>query len=147
MSTETVSKKLFNIDEFYRMYDVGILPEDGRFELIRGEVIGMGTPEPPHTSQVNRLNQVFSSRFAGSVIVSFNEFRAVAIRAERIVELVEERLGKGYRCLTFHTPYRTSNGHRIRRPRPHIIGSRRMNLDFPSLVLTSPDYSRIGSTV
>src|SRR2546422_2929701 len=70
MSTETVSKKLFTADEFERMYDVGILPEDGRFELIRGEIIEMPPPKPPHAGRVNRLNQLFSLKFGRSVIVS-----------------------------------------------------------------------------
>jgi hypothetical protein len=33
MTTETVTKKLFSVDEFHRMCEVGILPEDSRFEL------------------------------------------------------------------------------------------------------------------
>lgn len=70
MSTETVSKKLFTVDEFYRMWDAGILPEDGRFELIRGEIIEMPTPQPPHSGPVNRLNQLFSVTLGKSVIVS-----------------------------------------------------------------------------
>jgi len=70
VSTETVSKKLFTVDEFYRMSEAGILPEDGRFELIRGEIIEMPTPKPPHSGPVNRLNQLFSITLGKSVIVS-----------------------------------------------------------------------------
>lgn len=70
MSTETVSKKLFTADEFERMYDVGILPESGRFELIRGEIIEMPPPKPPHSGRVNRLITVFTSKLGRSVVVS-----------------------------------------------------------------------------
>lgn len=70
MSTETISKKLFTAEEFERMYDIGILPEDGRFELIRGEIVEMPPPKPPHSGRVNRLNHLFSSKLGGSVIVS-----------------------------------------------------------------------------
>ena len=70
MSTETVSKKLFTVDEFYRMWDTGILPEDGRFELIRGEIIEMPKPKPPHSGTVNRLTQLFSVTLGKAVIVS-----------------------------------------------------------------------------
>ena len=37
MPTETVTKKLFTRAEYYRIWDAGILPVEGRFELIRGE--------------------------------------------------------------------------------------------------------------
>jgi Uma2 family endonuclease len=70
MATETISKKLFTVDEFYRMSDAGILPPDGRFELIRGEIIEMPLPESPHSGSVNRLNHLFVSRFAETVVVS-----------------------------------------------------------------------------
>ena len=70
MSLETVSKKLFTVDEFYRIWDTGILPEDGRFELIRGEIIEMPRPKPPHSGPVNRLTQLFSVTLGKSAIVS-----------------------------------------------------------------------------
>ena len=70
MPTETVHKKLFTVDEFHQLWDLGILPEDGRFELIRGEIIDMGKPKPPHSGGVNRLVTVFTSTLGRSVIVS-----------------------------------------------------------------------------
>ena len=36
METE-VTKKLFTVDEYYRMAEAGILREDSRVELIEGE--------------------------------------------------------------------------------------------------------------
>jgi len=70
MSTETVLKKLFTVDEYHRMWDAGIFPEDKRFELIRGEIIEMPTAKPPHSGRVNRLTHLFTSRLRDSVIVS-----------------------------------------------------------------------------
>ena len=70
MSTKSVIKKLFTVDEYHRMWDAGILPEEKRFELIRGEIIEMPNPKPPHSGRVNRLNHLFSSRLRDSVIVS-----------------------------------------------------------------------------
>jgi Uma2 family endonuclease len=70
MSTETVTRKLFTVDEYHRMCDAGILPEEKRFELIRGEIIEMPNPQPPHSGRVNRLNHLFMSRLHDSVIVS-----------------------------------------------------------------------------
>ena len=36
-----ITKKLFTVDEYYRMVDAGILREDDRVELIEGEIIEM----------------------------------------------------------------------------------------------------------
>jgi Uma2 family endonuclease len=69
MATETVVKKLFTVDEYYRMWDAGILPENKRFELIRGEIIEMPPPGPPHNGRVMRLNSLFNARFGDSVLV------------------------------------------------------------------------------
>ena len=69
MSTETIGKKLFTADEFEHMYEVGILQEEGRFELIRGEVIEMPRAQPPHSGSVDRLNHVFSLKLGGAAIV------------------------------------------------------------------------------
>src|ERR1022692_1710421 len=55
MITETVSKKLFTVDEFYRLSDVGLLPDDRRFELIRGEIIEMPIPGSLHSGTVDRI--------------------------------------------------------------------------------------------
>jgi Uma2 family endonuclease len=71
--TEQVTKKLFTVDEFQRMSDAGILPENGRFELIRGEIIEMPLPGSPHSSRVKRLNRLFTSRLGDSVIVSVQD--------------------------------------------------------------------------
>jgi Uma2 family endonuclease len=60
MIAETISKKLFTIDEFYRLSEMGILPDDQRFELIRGEIVEMPTPESLHSGRVDRLNRVLS---------------------------------------------------------------------------------------
>jgi Uma2 family endonuclease len=73
MSRETVHKKLFTVDEFHRMWDVGILPETGRYELVRGEIVEMPTAESPHSGRVRRLNRVFTSKLGESVIVSVQD--------------------------------------------------------------------------
>jgi Uma2 family endonuclease len=69
MPTETIGKKLFTADEFEQMHEAGILSHEERFELIRGEIIEMPRPLPPHSGTVDRLAQVFSLRFGGAVTV------------------------------------------------------------------------------
>jgi hypothetical protein len=55
------------------MYAAGILPEEGRFELVRGEIIEMPRAQPLHSGSVDRLAYVFSSKLGGSVIVRLAE--------------------------------------------------------------------------
>ena len=69
MTTETVQKKLFTVEEFHHMCEVGILLEDGRFELIRGEVFEMPKPKPPHSGRVDRLTRMFTLMFREAAIV------------------------------------------------------------------------------
>ena len=73
MSTETINKKLFTVDELYRMADAGILAEEKRYELIRGEIIEMPLPGSPHAGRVKRLNHLFTSRLGESAIVSVQD--------------------------------------------------------------------------
>ena len=70
MSTEAINKKLFTVDEYHRMAEVGILPETRRFELVRGEIIEMTIPGSAHSGRVNRLTHLFVSRLGQVVIVS-----------------------------------------------------------------------------
>lgn len=87
VSSETIHKKLFTVDEFHRMWDAGILPETGRFELIRGEVIEMPLPGPPHAGRVKRLNRVFTSKFADSAIIGVQDPFLIDVYSEALPDL------------------------------------------------------------
>lgn len=56
MATE-ISRKLFTVHDYHRMVDAGILHEDDRVELIRGEIIAMSPIGPRHSAAVLRANQ------------------------------------------------------------------------------------------
>jgi Uma2 family endonuclease len=56
MATE-VSRKLFTVNDYHRMVDAGILHEDDRVELIRGEIIAMSPIGPRHSAAVLRATQ------------------------------------------------------------------------------------------
>jgi Uma2 family endonuclease len=73
MSADVITKKLFTVDEFQRMSEVGILSENSRHELIRGEVIEMPQVGSPHASRVKRLIRLFTTRLGESVIVSVQD--------------------------------------------------------------------------
>ena len=65
-----VSKKLFTVDEYYRMADAGIFTEDDRVELIEGEIIQMSPIGHRHMVCVNRATDLFISALKGKAVVS-----------------------------------------------------------------------------
>ena len=69
MQIET-TKKLFTVDEYYRMADAGILTPHDRVELIDGEIIEMSPIGTRHLGCVNRATRLFTSAFRDRVVVS-----------------------------------------------------------------------------
>jgi Uma2 family endonuclease len=65
-----VSKKLFTVDEYYRMVDAGILAENDRVELIEGEIIEMSPIGQRHMACVDRATDVFTSSLKGRALIS-----------------------------------------------------------------------------
>lgn len=63
MSSE-LTRRLFTVDECYRMVEAGILRPDERVELIRGEIIKMSPIGPRHGAAVDGANRAFI-RLAG----------------------------------------------------------------------------------
>src|SRR5437867_4217559 len=81
METE-VAKKLFTVDEYYRMGEAGIFHPEARLELIEGEIIEMSPVGNRHVACVNRATALFSARLAGKVMVSVQN----AVRLSRYTE-------------------------------------------------------------
>jgi len=54
-----LQRKLFTIEEFERMIATGVLAEDDRLELIRGEIVEMTPIGLDHMVCVSRLNLLF----------------------------------------------------------------------------------------
>src|SRR4026207_1474391 len=65
-----VTRKLFTVDEYYRMAEAGILDPDARLELIAGEILEMSPVGTRHVACVNRANALFVKRFGDRAIVS-----------------------------------------------------------------------------
>jgi Uma2 family endonuclease len=64
-----VTRRLFTVDEYYQMAEVGILHEDDRIELIEGELLEMAPIGSRHAACVDRLTYSFSGPTAGQAIV------------------------------------------------------------------------------
>jgi Uma2 family endonuclease len=54
-----ITRKLFTIDDCYKMAEVGILSPDERTELINGEILIMPPPGPRHGFVVDSLTEAF----------------------------------------------------------------------------------------
>jgi Uma2 family endonuclease len=63
-------RRLFTRAEYHRMGEVGILGEDDRVELIRGEIVKMSPIGRHHIAFVNNLTQLLVTRLAGRAVVS-----------------------------------------------------------------------------
>ena len=53
-----VEKRRFNVHEYHRMAEAGILSEDDRVELIEGEIVKMSPIGSRHAACVGRLNRL-----------------------------------------------------------------------------------------
>jgi Uma2 family endonuclease len=60
----------FTVAEYHRMGEVGILGEDCRVELIRGQIVDMAPIGAPHHGMVIRLTRILPGVLAGRGILS-----------------------------------------------------------------------------
>ena len=67
---ETVSKKLFTVDEYYRMLEVGVIHPDDRIELIEGEIVQMAPMSCKHGGCITFLNRVLNRLLNNMAIVN-----------------------------------------------------------------------------
>jgi Uma2 family endonuclease len=65
-----LEKRYFNVDEYYRMAEAGVLKPDDRVELIEGEIIKMSPIGSPHAACVSRLNDLLQTANRSNAIVA-----------------------------------------------------------------------------
>lgn len=65
-----VEKRLWTVEEYHGMARAGILHEDDRLELIKGEVVAMSPIGVRHMACVNRLTALFAAQFEGKAMLS-----------------------------------------------------------------------------
>jgi Uma2 family endonuclease len=63
------TKRLFTVDEYYKMADAGILAEDERTELIDGEIIEMSPIGVRHAAAVMRVTNLLIPLFKGKALL------------------------------------------------------------------------------
>jgi Uma2 family endonuclease len=66
---ELLTRRRFTVEEYHRMGETGILPEDSRIELIAGDIVVREPIGVHHASTVDRLNRVWTSRLGSRAIV------------------------------------------------------------------------------
>lgn len=62
-------KRYFNVDDYYRMFQAGVISEGDHVELIEGEVIEMSPVGTLHAGCVDALNSLLSDRVGKFAIV------------------------------------------------------------------------------
>lgn len=67
---DSYRKHRLTVRDFHRMGEAGILPVEGRMELIEGEIIDIAPIGSQHAAVVNRANLLFVHAVAGCAIVS-----------------------------------------------------------------------------
>jgi Uma2 family endonuclease len=64
-----ITRKLFTIDDCYKMAEVGILSADERTELINGDILVVPPPGPRHGFVVDSLTETFVRLTQGRAVV------------------------------------------------------------------------------
>src|SRR5215204_1428444 len=63
------SRRLVTLEEYERMIEAGVFPEDARLELIRGEIVQMTPIGLLHAVCVTRLNTLFVIKTLGKAVI------------------------------------------------------------------------------
>lgn len=96
------TQKLWSVDEYYRMSEVGILAPEERTELIEGEIILMAAKNPPHVASGNFAADYFRNLLSGSAHIRTQDPVRLSSRSEPEpdIAVVQPRLD----CYLDHHP-------------------------------------------
>lgn len=65
-----LERRLFSVDDYERMAEVGILDTDSRVELLEGEIVTMAAIGSRHAGVVNRATRLLNRRVGEDVLVT-----------------------------------------------------------------------------
>jgi Uma2 family endonuclease len=71
MSVQLLRRK-FTVEQYHKMAEAGILTQDDKVELIRGEVLEMQSVSTKHTTCVRRVSNLLSRHLGDKVLVSIH---------------------------------------------------------------------------
>ena len=63
----------FNVDQYYRLAEAGVLQPDDRVELIEGEIIRVPPIGSPHAARVTRISYILRDVFERRAIISVQD--------------------------------------------------------------------------
>src|SRR5688572_716064 len=86
------TRRRFTVDEYYQMGEAGILTEDDRVELIKGEIIQMPPIGSPHASHLLRISRLFNRFFLEQALIPMQNPLRLGERSEPIPDLMLLRL-------------------------------------------------------
>ena len=69
-SPTVLSRRRFDVDEYHRMIEAGILSEDDRVELLDGEIVQMHSIGSRHFASVIQIGNLLIPQLSGSALVS-----------------------------------------------------------------------------
>lgn len=81
-------KRLLTIEEFHRMHEAGILLEDDRVELIRGEIYEMSPIGSWHAACLSRLLHLFASLYPRAILSPQNPLALSQQESELYPDLI-----------------------------------------------------------
>jgi Uma2 family endonuclease len=84
--TDWINRHRITVDDYYRMFEVGILSEDARVELIEGEIIDMGKMGTNHAGLITQLTRLLIN----SVVDHANLLPQLPLRLSDISEPVPD---------------------------------------------------------
>ena len=94
-----VERRLFTVDDYYQMAEIGLLKPEERVELVEGEIVKMTPIGPRHAGHVERLADAFAHGLG----------RAVHVRVQNPVRLGNgSELEPDVMLLHRHTDFYTS---------------------------------------
>lgn len=86
-------KKLFTVEEYYKMAEVGILSPNDRVELINGEIFFMSPIKSTHARIVEFLNEELILFLQKSAIVRPQDFSSY-VEFNRNLKIVKEKIAE-----------------------------------------------------